>query len=310
MMRATFERLGGIPALAGALAVSACQPVADRFADYGADNRAEPYSDSVSNWQRRLGASVAIVVDVGQIEQTQLTLKLKTVPLGKLVEQLKDDPVCSGVRFSDQPVPELVQGRATPCTGFLIDDQTLLTAKHCIETSAECSSSRIVFDYQMRSDDSLRELTSSQAFNCSGVEPSPTLDYALVHLDRSTGRQGLSLSEFPPETDTPVFLVGHPAGLPKKFALYGNIHEVDATSFTSNLDAYAGNSGSPVISGNGGNVIGLQVRGPRAGDWYVAVDEDGASCFRPRRCRDTPDPWGACAAVEAVRVDAINRELE
>jgi V8-like Glu-specific endopeptidase len=64
--------------------------------------------------------------------------------------------------------------------------------------------------------------------------------------------------------DQEVFVIGHPVGLPLKYA--GNAKITDnspSTYFSANLDTFGGNSGSPVFSMVDGKHIveGILVRG-------------------------------------------------
>jgi hypothetical protein len=60
----------------------------------------------------------------------------------------------------------------------------------------------------------------------------------------------------------PLFVIGHPNGLPTKFAdgaqVRGNAHK---DFFVANLDTYGGNSGSPVFNAVSLEVEGILVRG-------------------------------------------------
>jgi Peptidase S46 len=58
-------------------------------------------------------------------------------------------------------------------------------------------------------------------------------------------------------------VVGYPTGLPEKLAAGAKVHALTPYFFTSNLDAFAGNSGSPVLDARTNEVVGVVVRGNR-----------------------------------------------
>ena len=72
----------------------------------------------------------------------------------------------------------------------------------------------------------------------------------------------------------PVFVIGHPAGLPTKYADDATvIHNRCDAYFKANLDAYGGNSGSPVFNEKN-EIVGLLVEGQP--DWEPVSMPTGA----------------------------------
>jgi hypothetical protein len=59
--------------------------------------------------------------------------------------------------------------------------------------------------------------------------------------------------------DLPVYVLGHPCGLPLKCGTGANVRDTDKTFFAANLDIYMGNSGSPVFAGKTHEVVGIVV---------------------------------------------------
>jgi hypothetical protein len=89
-------------------------------------------------------------------------------------------------------------------------------------------------------------------------------DWALVRVDRAVAnhlvvpirRSGKI------EDGQAVHVIGHPVGLPAKFADGAAVRENRAEEFfVANLDTYGGNSGSPVFNSVTHEVEGVLVRG-------------------------------------------------
>jgi hypothetical protein len=61
-----------------------------------------------------------------------------------------------------------------------------------------------------------------------------------------------------------VHVIGHPVGLPAKYAPNATVRDnAPAAFFVANLDTYGGNSGSPVFNSDTHEVEGILVRGER-----------------------------------------------
>jgi V8-like Glu-specific endopeptidase len=89
-------------------------------------------------------------------------------------------------------------------------------------------------------------------------------DWAIVKLDRNVeGRQPLSIRrEGQIQDNQAVYVIGHPRGLPQKYAGNASVRNNQATThFVANLDVFGGNSGSPVFNDSTHEVEGILVRG-------------------------------------------------
>ena len=92
-------------------------------------------------------------------------------------------------------------------------------------------------------------------------------DYALIRLDRPVkGRESLTFrTKEQIETGTHLVVIGHPLGLPRKLTDGGHVINNDyPNTFYANLDAFHGNSGSPVFDAKTGMVEGILVTGGQA----------------------------------------------
>ena len=184
--------------------------------------------------------------------------------------------VCSDERFAQQPA-------IANCSGFLVDEKTIVTAGHCINEIAGCSENYWVFDYNLSSPLNDRiSLKPENVYRCARVVRSvldemTRNDYAVVELDRPvTGRRPLNFRKTGKvQLEAPLVVIGHPSGLPTKVAGGARVMEYNNDIFfRTNLDTYGGNSGSAVFNAETLEVEGILVRGARD---YV---ESSSGCLR------------------------------
>jgi V8-like Glu-specific endopeptidase len=205
--------------------------------------------------------------------------------------------MCSEELFTSQVAPGF-------CTGFLVRDDILVTAGHCLQ-KAPCSDTSIVFGYQMESNNSLAVLTKEDVFRCAEViaqevpsQENQYLDYAIIKLDRSTRRAGLDyVTDDLLEAQNNVAVLGYPSGLPLKIASNAFVMSNNNNDpfFVANLDTFGSNSGSPVINTNTYQVEGILVRGMTD---YV-LSSDGA-CVQVNHCPEGGGP--NCAGENATKM--------
>jgi hypothetical protein len=205
--------------------------------------------------------------------------------------------LCSDERFRDQKV-------IASCTGFLVDDDLIVTAGHCVGRTGQCdSNSQWVFGYSGTS----YEVNPDDIYNCSEIVSSEwndgiDLDYALVRLDRKVNaRRPLKFRLGGKVSDSANLVVmGHPTGLPLKIADNASVRENNLLNyFVANLDTFGGNSGSPVINVDSGIVEGILVRGEED---YITVEDPrgGGSCRVANECSDS-----GCDGEESTRITLV-----
>ena len=174
---------------------------------------------------------------------------------------LESRGICKSERFSQQST-------AAMCSGFLVGEDLLVTAGHCIRSKSDCRSYKWVFGYAHDEAGKGITMTSDDVYGCSEIierdlNNSTMDDYALIRLDRKvTNRTPLTVrKEGQVETNTPIVVIGHPTGLPTKVAAGSNVRDQKDKYFVANLDTFGGNSGSAVFNADTGVVEGILVRG-------------------------------------------------
>jgi len=264
-----------------------------RVSTYGADNREEYCSQN--SLVRGLADSVAGLFSDGS------SVTLSGLPYVFTGPQL-------GVKFSLVPGQRFADQKAAAfCSGFLVGDDLLATAGHCVRDHAShntaaprshagpcqenlsqgdyCENIRVVFGFRKDLGGAIAKgAYAKNVYKCAEVVShslSGGPDYALIRLDRKvSGRWPLAINRDNAglSRNTPLFVIGHPSGLPLKIAgdamvissgtdVYVNRRGVsrkwvdNAYSFLTNLDAFHGNSGSPVFNLNTMLVEGILVKG-------------------------------------------------
>jgi len=198
---------------------------------------------------------------------------------------------CPSERFVDQPT-------AASCTGFLVAPDQLATSAHCVQPMNDpgapglaCEDLSIVFGFSISPAGQVNSLFKQESvYHCKHVlagEDNPTgSDWRVIQLDRQaqnidtlTVYKGSDVSE-----QWSLSMVGHPAGLPAKYG--DNAKVIDASPqgyFVTDMDAYVGNSGSPVFveSNDEAVVVGLLSRGAED---YIQINQGLNSCLQSRQC--------------------------
>lgn len=176
--------------------------------------------------------------------------------------------MCSDERFAKQPT-------AANCSGFLVGENKLVTAGHCMRTTSDCAGSSWVFDYKVdHAEQSSVVVENTNVYKCKRIiaqelNNSTMDDYALIELERPVlDREPLEFrTEGAPKEGDKIVVIGHPSGLPTKIAAGAAIRSVNDVYFSANLDTYGGNSGSAVFNLETGVVEGILVRGERDYVW-------------------------------------------
>lgn len=245
---------------------------------YGEDDRIDVYQEEDARRAAWAASTCALVTPDALTSNGDGTYTLDTMDYlqGYL-------PACDDEPFGDQPT-------AAFCTGFVVGTDLIATAGHCIDEYT-LSDTRFVFGFTMTdAETAVTTFDESQVY--TGIEMVAhelfgEFDYSIVRVDKpitAPGAQVLALRRIGTvPVGTQIGVIGHPAGLPTKIA-FGDATVVRTNFnegyFTTNLDTFGGNSGSPVFNADTGIVEGILVFG--ADDFVFDV-----TCFRSNVLGDT-----------------------
>lgn len=233
---------------------------ASRFAPdvvYGEDNRIDTFQ-STNALHKKLALSTAARINKNSIKVRGTTAELLGEPLSAMPGP-QNPPLCAKERFKDQPT-------ASDCSGFLVADNILATAGHCMAKASDCSDMRWVFNYKVSSSTqtavsvSVNDVYSCKRIIKQSLVPASTTDFALIELDRAQPGKALKIAKAAPVVGAPIFMIGYPSGLPQKITAGAKVIKVAGNSFRTDLDAFGGNSGSSVFNA-AGEVVGILVNG-------------------------------------------------
>jgi len=195
------------------------------------------------------------------------------------------------------------------CTGFLVAPELLVTAGHClsavntphqeiIHSSVNaCQSFDWLFDYQIDNEGiaQTKNISRDKLFHCKEIiyavqqEKSPYLDYALIKLDRpALGRFTYKMTDIMTEGLGPsLSMMGFPFGLPLTRTAGARIlmNNPQRSSFITNLNAFEGNSGSPVLDEQN-HVVGILIAGNPQANTFV---DPSLKCERWNFCDSIGD---------------------
>lgn len=222
---------------------------------YGTDDRQDMFAVTDASLLRDADSVVALIdaADISNNGDGTSTLNGQTLGIRR--------NLCGTEPFRDQPSIAF-------CSGFLVDPSMIATAAHCVDSS-NLATIRFVFGFQMQNaTTAVTRIANSEVYR--GIRilgrniGTAGTDWAVVQLDRPVlNHRYVTIRRSGKVPDgAGVHVIGHPSGLPKKYA--GNAVIRDNTPgryFVANLDTYGGNSGSPVFHISAHRVEGILVRG-------------------------------------------------
>jgi len=222
---------------------------------YGRDDRSDVFQLSPGPDLDDVDSVVALFRAAGVSDNGDGTSTLRTVNFGA------EHNLCAGERFREQPAGAF-------CSGFLVAPDMIATAGHCVN-SGNVTDVRFVFGFRMR-DATTAETVIGNGEIYRGVEVvgrqlvGDGPDWALVRIDRQVTNHRIARIRRTGKVGDAqeVHVIGHPSGLPTKFAGGAAVRENgNGAFFVANLDTYGGNSGSPVFNSDTHEVEGILVRG-------------------------------------------------
>jgi len=259
---------------------------------YGTDNRKDTIE--LKN-DALIEASKAVAARIDRwsyknVNNTSNLISFQDVPL------LSDDysvGVCKDERFASQV-------SLSDCTGFLVGDDLLVTAGHCItdpnktvknRSNYYCRENEWLFDFDINKKGKfdVENIDAKKIYKCKKVIYATLTDkddFAIIQLDRPVrGVTPLKIRKSGKiKTNTEIFVIGHPSGMPKKYAGGAKVRLNKISEFFStNLDTFGGSSGSPVFNAKTLEVEGILVRGKTD---YIDSELDGEYCMRVNTCNN------------------------
>jgi Trypsin-like peptidase domain len=221
---------------------------------YGVDDRKD-YHDLSSEQKKECDSVVSLFSSSDIEEDGNGQSRLQTIPFGDAQNLCKEET------FRDQPIGAF-------CSGFLVAPDIIATAGHCVDES-NVTDTCFVFGFRMEGENRPKTtISNSEIYRGKEIIGRKLIDegtdWCLIKIDRPVKdhtpfniRRGGKI-----EDAQKVHVIGHPSGLPLKYAGGAWIrNNLDNAYFVANLDTYGGNSGSCVINDNTGEVEGILVRG-------------------------------------------------
>lgn len=204
--------------------------------------------------------------------------------------------LCKGQAFAQQSV-------AGEGTAFLINGNRpqIMTANHVFTEPIDHYA--IVFGYEVLNKtggayETLIPITDIY-YLTEILYKDEQLDVAIAALNKPTDRLPLPFSTSAPAKELDVYMIGYPCGLPAKVAMNAGVKENNHPQyFYTSLDAFQGNSGSPVFDMNTHEIIGILVSGEVDFVW-------NGSCNTVTSCRI---PY--CKGEKAIRIQTVQQARE
>jgi hypothetical protein len=221
------------------------------------DNRVDVYEIRKELVKRNADCVAAICLDKDLLAEKNGNSSIRVKNYGVTFN------LCSQEPFYHQPIAV-----GWLCTGFLVKEDVIATAAHCADEN-NVKDLRIVFGFIMSGPSTpVTQVPNKNIYK--GVKIIHRVynplgngsDWALVELDRKVvGKPVVKLFEKAIYRNQPVYIFGHPCGLPLKYSAGARVRGIYEPFFSADLNVYCGSSGSPVFDSNTHEVIGMVVRG-------------------------------------------------
>ena len=220
------------------------------------DNRMDCFGIKDDKVRKNIDSVAAVMLTDNLSEEKKGIFEIKVKNYGEVFN------LWDGEIFRNQPI-----SAGPMCTGFLVEKDVIATAAHFIK-GKNVKDLRFAFGYRMLSPKSpviripKKDIYEGIEIKDHVLSRSDGTDYALVKLNREVEcRELLKLSPDEISKTCEIYILGHPCGLPLKYAPGAKVRHFNDISFAADLDVYMGNSGSPVFNSETHEVIGMLVRG-------------------------------------------------
>ena len=256
---------------------------------YGDDNRLDTYQVSDPKLRALADSTVAVMSNSTLKPVGTSRFAISTSVFGTEMGLCHDEP------FWSQPT-------AAFCSGFLVGEDLVATAGHCINANS-CGGISLVFGFKMiDAHTAVTEVDANEVYHCKEVvarAETVGADYSLIRLNRPVKNHSpLKMATHVPKENDSMTVIGHPSGLPTKIAGGAIVRNSLDEYFVSNLDTYGGNSGSAVFNANG-EVQGILVRGET--DFRY---DSAAGCSKSNVCASN-----ACRGEDSTHISFIVKNI-
>jgi hypothetical protein len=231
---------------------------------YGPDDRVEAV-DASSGLREVALASTAVLMPASLL--VQVSEQASEVRAPALQDQLG---LCPGQPFAEQP-------QAAFCTAVLVDENTVLTAGHCITEATPCDEHLVIaFEYVATPESARVSIANDALFTCAQVLWSrndangslPNLDFAFLRLSRRAPDRLRALTIGKLESSLAseaLATIGASQGLPLKVDEQARLlpqlpPDARLGFFNLTTDAFHGCSGGPVLTSDG-ELVGILASG-------------------------------------------------
>lgn len=221
------------------------------------DDRMDFYEINEEKVKENANCTAAVCLADSFIEREKGYSVLKVKNYGATFNLVQSEP------FLDQPI-----AAGAMASGFLVKEDVIATAAHFAQED-NVKALRFVFGYKMEKFTApVIEFFNENIYK--GVEivgrnlvsTGKISDWVFVRLDRPVeGQAAAKLSKKEILSGQSIYVMGHPCGLPLKYAPGGKVRNVEKTYFSAELKIYSGNSGAPVFDSNTHEVLGIVVKG-------------------------------------------------
>ena len=283
---------------------------------YGQDNRKDVFQ-TYNYLHKMLAHSTAGMISNQRISIGTVENSIAISSKHKIGKALN---LCSSERFINQNL-------LAKCSGFLVRNDILVTAGHCLAYDKErpqkdaCRDNSWVFGLHMEDSNNinLESISNDRVYKCKKIlklKRDKFEDYAVIKLDRRVvGIRSLRYrTSGKIKSSAKLVVIGHPSMLPTKITDNGSILDNNNPyKFYTNLDTFQGSSGSAVFDSKTGLLEGLLVSGKT--DYIVTRPNDSKSCrvvntcnHSGSKCDFTPEKGTKEAKGEAVtRITTLTR---